>query len=92
MLFSSLYNGHLLSVSSGHFSCTCRGVTRDGWSLRASCDNGKGGFVSTFIDMSKSSFQKRFDILLTWTDNWIGNNDGVMTCFGQNGEPSHGCG
>ncbi|KAL4876153.1 hypothetical protein BJY04DRAFT_223376 [Aspergillus karnatakaensis] len=62
-------NGRLVGRLWGRYSGSCKDVKLSGTVLRANCVNRAGNYVSTSIE----------------TNNWIGNYDGRMHCFGQHG-------
>ncbi|KFY78727.1 hypothetical protein V499_02167 [Pseudogymnoascus sp. VKM F-103] len=64
-------NGILAARLWGRYSGSCSDVYLSGTVLHAKCKNAAGGTVSTSID----------------TNNYMGNSDGFMTCFGQRGLP-----
>ncbi|KAM0724024.1 hypothetical protein Q7P37_001015 [Cladosporium fusiforme] len=63
--------GRLVAQLHGGFGGSCRKATRKGSWLHAECGDGKGGWPATSIDMNAH----------------IGNYNGFMKCFGQNGYP-----
>ncbi|KAJ5116309.1 hypothetical protein N7456_000657 [Penicillium angulare] len=58
-------NGKLVASKNGAFGGSCKDVTLSGSTLKASCANTAGTYVSTSID----------------TNNYIGNANGLMCCF-----------
>ncbi|KFY43227.1 hypothetical protein V495_04085 [Pseudogymnoascus sp. VKM F-4514 (FW-929)] len=62
-------NGQLHARLWGRYSGSCSDVGLSGTVLHANCKNAAGVYVATSID----------------TNNYIGNYDGRMKCFGQNG-------
>lgn len=83
---------HLLTLTAfrGFFSGTCRGMWLDGTWMHGECNNGNGGWQSTYIDTSEQirlcwAFSKSLTDVLA--DRHIGNFNGNMKCHGIGGLP-----
>ncbi|KAF9701120.1 hypothetical protein EKO04_000463 [Ascochyta lentis] len=61
--------GKLVAQLNGGFSGSCHSIKLSGSILSATCGNGAGGWIANSID----------------TNSFIGNNNGAMFCYNQNG-------
>ncbi|KAF7714140.1 CVNH domain-containing protein [Penicillium ucsense] len=61
--------GRLVGQLNGGFSGSCKDIHMSGTTLYATCGNGRGGWNQASIN----------------TNDFIGNYNGLMKCFGQNG-------